>query len=95
MNKREVVKALAVKLGRTKDDVNTVLDALIEQIGSELKAGNKVAFLGFGTFSVKTRAAYAGKNPVSGEAITVKAKEQVHFKVGSELNALLNPGDAA
>lgn len=86
MNKTELIAAIAEKAELTKADARRALEAFQEVIKEEMKAGNKVAMIGFGTFSVTKRAARKGTNPQTGQTIKIPAKKSVRFKAGSELN---------
>ena len=90
MNKTELINAVAEKAGLTKVDAKKAVDATTEVIANALKSGDKVAILGFGTFSVSERGERPGVNPRSGEKITIAAKKSAKFKGGSELNDSLN-----
>lgn len=90
MNKSELVNAVAAKAGLSKADAKKALDATIEAIAGALKAGDKVALVGFGTFSVAERGARQGINPLTKQAITIAAKKSAKFKGGAELTAALN-----
>ena len=85
MNKTELTSAIAAKAGLTKVDAKKALDAAIEAIAAALKAGDKVALIGFGTFSVTKREARQGVNPQTGKAIKIAAKKLAKFKAGKEL----------
>jgi len=85
MNKTELTSAIAAKAGLTKVDAKKALDATIEAIAEALKAGDKVALIGFGTFSVAKREARQGVNPQTGKAIKIAAKKLAKFKAGKEL----------
>jgi DNA-binding protein HU-beta len=87
MNKQELISAIAGKAGLTKADAKKGLDATIEAVGEALKAGDKVALVGFGSFSVSQRSARTGRNPQSGKEIKIAAKKVVRFKPGAELSA--------
>jgi DNA-binding protein HU-beta len=87
MNKQELISAIAGKAGLTKADAKKGLDATIEAVGEALKAGDKVALVGFGSFSVSERSARTGRNPQSGKEIKIAAKKVVRFKPGAELSA--------
>jgi DNA-binding protein HU-beta len=87
MNKQELISAIAGKAGLTKADAKKGLDATIEAVGEALKAGDKVALVGFGSFSVLQRSARTGRNPQSGKEIKIAAKKVVRFKPGAELSA--------
>ena len=85
MNKAQLIDAIAEKAGLTKADSKKALDALIASTTDALKNGDRVALIGFGSFSVATRSARTGRNPQTGKAITIKAKKVVKFKPGAEL----------
>ena len=92
MNRKELVDALATKTGSTKADADRSIAALIEIITANLKKGDNVALVGFGTFEVRKRAARNGRNPATGEAIKIKASKQPTFKAGATLKAVVNSG---
>ena len=85
MNKTELVAAIAAKAELTKVDAKKALDAALEAIGAALKKEEKVALLGFGTFSVNKRAARTGINPATKQKIKIAAKKVVKFKAGADL----------
>jgi DNA-binding protein HU-beta len=85
MTKAEFVEALAKKTGTSKAAAGKSLDAVFELITAGLKKGNKVPFVGFGTFSVAKRAARKGKNPRTGEVIKIAAKKVPKFAAGAKL----------
>jgi DNA-binding protein HU-beta len=87
MNKQELISVIAGKAGLSKADAKKGLDATIEAVGEALKAGDKVALVGFGSFSVSQRSARTGRNPQSGKEITIAARKVVRFKPGAELSA--------
>jgi DNA-binding protein HU-beta len=89
MNKTQLVDAIAAKAGLTKVDAKKAVDAFIE-VTSETVAKDKIALVGFGTFSVQERPARKGKNPRTGEVIEIAAKKTVKFKAGSELTDKVN-----
>ena len=84
MNKTELVNAIAAA-GLTKADSKKALDATLDAISNALKAGDKVALLGFGTFAVTERPARTGINPANKQKIEIPAKKVVKFKAGAEL----------
>lgn len=88
MNKSELIDAIAQKSGLSKVDSKKALDATLESIASEVKAGGKVVLVGFGTFSVSERSARKGINPRTKKAINIPAKKTAKFKPGSELATL-------
>lgn len=85
MNKTELISAIAEKTGLSKNDARKALDAFVDTTVCELKNGNKVSLIGLGTFSVSKRNARVGKNPRSGEAINIPAKNVAKFKAGKNL----------
>lgn len=85
MNKTDFISAIAEKSGLSKTDAKKAVDAFVETVTSELKAGGKVALLGFGTFSVAERAARTGINPRTKETIEIAACKVAKFKPGAEL----------
>ena len=90
MNKTEFINSIAEKSGLSKTDAKKALDAFVDTVASELKAGNKVAILGFGTFSVNEKAARTGLNPRTKESIVIPAHNVAKFKPSDELNDSLN-----
>ena len=85
MNKAELVEAIAAQAKLTKADSERALNATIDAISKALKKGDRVALVGFGTFSVAKRAARTGRNPQTGKAIKIAAKKVAKFKAGAEL----------
>ena len=85
MNKTELVNAVAEKAGLTKAQAKKALDATFCTIGCALAKNDKVAILGFGTFSVAEKGARTGINPRTKEKIEIKARKAVKFKAGAEL----------
>lgn len=92
MNRKELIDALAIKTGSSKADADRSIAALIDIITANLKKGDNVALVGFGTFEVRKRAARNGRNPATGEAIKIKASKQPAFKAGATLKAAVNGG---
>ena len=90
MNKTELTNAIAAKAGLTKADAKKALEATIEAISEALKAGDKVALVGFGTFAVSERPAREGINPATKAKIKIAAKKVAKFKAGAELADALN-----
>lgn len=90
MTKSELIAAIANKAGLSKSDATKALAATLESISEALKAGEKVALIGFGTFSVSSRAARTGKNPQTGEAIAIPASKAAKFKAGQKLKDAVN-----
>ena len=87
MNKAELIEAMASNAKISKADAKRALDAFIDTTSKALKKGDRVALVGFGSFSVSKRAARKGRNPQTGKEIQIKAKNVVRFKAGSELSA--------
>jgi DNA-binding protein HU-beta len=85
MNKAELIEAIASSAKISKADSKKALDGFIEATTKALKKGDRVALVGFGSFSVTKRAARKGRNPQTGKEITIKAKNVVRFKAGAEL----------
>ena len=90
MNKQELIAAIAEKAELEKDDAKKALNAFIEGVGDELKKGEKIQIIGFGTFEVSERAAREGRNPQTGEAMEIKASKNPKFKAGKALKDSLN-----
>jgi DNA-binding protein HU-beta len=90
MNRSELIAALSTKTNSTKADADRNIAALIDIITDTLKKGDNVALVGFGTFEVRKRAARAGRNPGTGEAIKIKASKAPAFKAGTTLKAAVN-----
>jgi len=86
MNKSELVDSIADNANLSKADAKRALDAFIDTTGNALKKGDKIALVGFGTFSVSKRAARKGRNPQTGKEINIAAKNVVKFKAGSDLS---------
>ena len=87
MNKAELIDAIASKAGLSKADAKKALDAFVDTTSDALKKGDRVALVGFGSFSVSERGARTGRNPQTGQPIKIAAKKVVKFKAGSELAA--------
>ena len=85
MNKSELVEKIAAAAGLSKVDSKKALEATIAAIKDALVAGDKVALVGFGTFSVSERPAREGINPATKEKISIAAKKVAKFKPGAEL----------
>ncbi|MBG0782960.1 MAG: HU family DNA-binding protein [Bacteroidales bacterium] len=85
MNKAELIDAMAVGAELTKADAKKALDAFINATTKALNEGDRVALVGFGSFSISKRAARKGRNPQTGKEISIAAKKVVKFKPGSEL----------
>ncbi|MGB0884207.1 MAG: HU family DNA-binding protein [Flavobacteriales bacterium] len=90
MNKTQLIDAMASEAGITKVEAKKALDAFTGAVSSTLKDGGRLSLVGFGSFSVSHRAERQGRNPQTGAAITIKAKNLVKFKAGSELSDHVN-----
>ncbi len=85
MNKTDLTNKIAANAGLSKADAKKALEATLEAISEALKADDKVALVGFGTFSTGVRPARQGKNPKTGEVITIAEKKVAKFKAGADL----------
>lgn len=85
MNKTELIAAIAEKAGLTKVDAKAALEATLASIAEALEKNDKVALIGFGTFSVAEKAARTGINPATKAKIEIPARKAVKFKAGAEL----------
>lgn len=90
MNKTELVAAISEKTELTKKDSEKALKALIDVVAEELKKGEKVQLVGFGTFEASERAARTGKNPQTGAEIKIAACKAPKFKAGKALKDAVN-----
>lgn len=90
MNKTELVAAMAEQTNLSKKDAEAALKAFVDVVSEELKKGEKVQLVGFGTFEVSERAAREGRNPQTGETMEIKASKTPKFKAGKALKDALN-----
>ena len=90
MNKTELVAAMAEKAGLSKKDAEAALKAFTDVVSDELKKGEKVQLVGFGTFEVSERAAREGRNPLTGAPMKIAASKAPKFKAGKALKDLVN-----
>jgi DNA-binding protein HU-beta len=90
MNKGELIESVATSAGLSKADAGRAVDAVVESIAGALKGGSQVSLVGFGTFTVKHRAARQGRNPRTGETIQIKASNVPGFKAGKALKEAVN-----
>ena len=90
MNKTELVAAMAEQAQISKKDAEAALKAFTDVVANELKASGKVQLVGFGTFEVSERAAREGRNPQTGESMTIAASKAPKFKAGKALKDLIN-----
>jgi len=85
MNKTQLIDAVSVESGLTKLDARKAVDGFIKTVGEQLKQGEKIALVGFGTFSVLERSARTGRNPQTGAKLEIGKRNIIKFKAGSEL----------
>ncbi|WP_251978234.1 nucleoid-associated protein HU-beta [Salinicola avicenniae] len=90
MNKSELIEAIAASADIPKAAATRALDAMIDSVSDSLKKGDSVALVGFGTFSVKERAARTGRNPQTGKPIDISAAKVPSFKAGKALKDAVN-----
>ena len=90
MNKTELIAAIAEQAELSKKDTEKALKALVDIVGEELKKGEKVQLVGFGTFEVSERPERAGRNPQTGEVMQIAASKTPKFKAGKALKDLVN-----
>ena len=90
MNKTQFVDAVAQKSGLNKREAEAAVNAMTAVIADELKAGNKVQLIGFGTFEVKDVAAREGRNPKTGEVIKIEASKKPSFTASKVLKDQVN-----
>jgi len=90
MNKAELVDSVAGAANLSKADAGRAVDAVVESVTKALKRGEQVSVVGFGTFSVKHRAARSGRNPRTGETIAIAASNVPGFKAGKGLKDAVN-----
>ena len=90
MNKAELIAAVAENAELTKKDAEKAVKAFIDVVTDELKKGEKVQLVGFGTFEVSKRAAREGRNPQTGETMKISASKAPKFKAGKALKDLVN-----
>ena len=90
MNKTELISAVAEHAELSKKDAEKALKAFVEVVTDELKKGEKVQLVGFGTFEVSERAEREGRNPHTGEAMKIEASKAPKFKAGKALKDAIN-----
>jgi DNA-binding protein HU-beta len=90
VNRNELVDTVSSKTDMKKSDASKAVDAVFDAIADALKGGDEVRLVGFGTFSVASRAASEGRNPRTGEKIQIAASKQAKFKPGKGLRDSLN-----
>ena len=89
MNKTELVAAVAEQAGLSKKDAEAAVKAFTDVVAEALKAGDKIQLVGFGTFEVSERAAREGRNPRTGETMTIEASKTPKFNAGKALKDLV------
>ena len=90
MNKATLIDKISADVGITKNDAAAALESLVAGISDALNENQRVTLVGFGTWTSTERRARTGRNPQTGEAITIKAKKAVRFKMGKQLEEMLN-----
>lgn len=90
MNRKEFAEALAKKTGKSNAKADSLISAVVDVITDTLKKGDSLTLVGFGTFSVKKRAARTGRNPATGAEMKIKASKVASFKAGAKLKAAVN-----
>ena len=90
MNKTQLIEAVAAASGLKKKEAEAAVNATFAAVADALKAGDKVQLVGFGTFEVKERGARTGRNPQTGEAITIAASKHPAFSAGKALKDAIN-----
>ncbi|WP_261816890.1 HU family DNA-binding protein [Vibrio gallicus] len=90
MNKTQLIEKIADNADLSKASAGRALDAIVESISESLQQGDQVALVGFGTFSVRTRAARTGRNPKTGEEIQIAEAKVPGFKPGKALKESVN-----
>ena len=90
MNKQELIGAVADVTGLARNDASRAVEAVLDTIGIELKRGSEVRLVGFGSFSVTKRKASIGRNPRTGEPMSIKATAQPKFRPGKGLKDLVS-----
>jgi len=88
MKRKELVDALASKMGTSKKDANAFVDAFVETVVEELKKGGSVNLVGFGSFKVNDRPERDARNPRTGEKIRIPARKVPVFKAGKGLKEM-------
>ena len=90
MNKQELISGMSEKTNMSKKDMGAALEAFMDVVREELKAGGKVQLVGFGTFEVFERAERKGRNPQTSEEILIPASKAPKFKAGKALKDYVN-----
>jgi integration host factor subunit beta len=92
MTKSELIEAVALRSNMTKSRAELVVNCVFDAMTSALERGEGIEIRGYGSFTVRRYAAYEGRNPRTGKAVSVPEKRLPFFKVGKELKALVNNG---
>ena len=91
MTKSELIQIITSKqTNLTKEDVETAVNCIFNRINEELGCGGRIEIRGFGTFSIRQHAAKMGRNPRTGEKVSVPRRHSVHFKPGGKLRERVN-----
>jgi DNA-binding protein HU-beta len=90
MNKGDLIEVVSDDAGLSKAEAARAVDSVISAISNALKGGKQVSLVGFGTFTVKKRAARTGRNPRTGEAIQIRASKVPGFRAGKALKDAVN-----
>ena len=90
MNKTEMIEAISASTRQPKSATSRIIEAFLAEVSDQLQAGNEVRIQGFGAFSLKTRSARTGRNPRTGETITIAEAKVPTFKPGKELKDACN-----
>ena len=90
MNKQELIGHVADRAGLSRNDASRAIETMLDVVTSALKRGDEVRLVGFGNFSVTRRKASTGRNPRTGEPMTIKASTQPKFKAGKGLKDAVN-----
>ena len=90
MNKSELIKKLADETNLGLDEASDIVAIFVDTVKKSLLDGDRVEIRGFGSFKIKEYAGYTGRNPKTGESVTVKPKRMPFFRAGKELKNLVN-----
>ena len=90
MNKAEIIGSISEKSGLSKAEAGRALDAFVETVTEGLANGERIALVGFGSWTAEQRDARTGRNPRTGESIQIAAKRVVKFKAGASLSQAVN-----
>ena len=93
MNKAELVEAISEKIDASKRETDTILTAILEEIMAAVVSGNKVTLVGFGSFEPRERQARSGRNPKTGEAMTISATRVPGFSAGKSFKNKVAPSE--